>query len=823
MRRVIILLLLATIIAPMVTANNGLLARDDFVDINSPEQIIIHKNETLEIPITIQNTVTDTQTYTISLIQINSDLSTEGLPLQYTLLKNQVRQVKFTLTSDYDAPFGSTPMTLNLTTDYDSSFFEHIDINILVAPESDFYFGVNDTSQFIVDPDVRSRLAINITNVAPITDDITFSISTLSNWNWGWDMNQTSGLNAIERISPGQLCYVYFWIDIPPVIDGSPLLNTGPRFTLIATSGLDFQQDSWSFDLLMSEFINMTIDTVSNNLTLDPSENDRMSISVRNVGNLESRLTATLELIDEFGQPIIGVEQSGRIESNGWTVALFGSIEDSFVQPNQSKSFEVGFQAPPDYFGSLDIRVIIYPIGAISKTKTIDISAKIEWQRSGNIELLNEGCLNLLPGQSCQSELKIQNTGNAIDDFDLRVYQIPTFLTTSRDNYTYTINPNQIITTNPIDFTASQDVLAFENDDVLVDLYLSGTQTKIGEIKIPVKIAPMINWSLESLSEEIDSKGRLAIAMTLRNDGNAIDGLMVQLQCSHSTSMSFIPPNNAIIEEGVELPRSFEINDLPLGANFTIRAWAEIPSDQTSNGTMYLNTTIRSRFAPDIPFQYTSTTDYIGVPWQNEELDDSAFDFIQLATNTIQVAKSWSLIFIAVIISGLIINRSLKDRTLRKEDEALKRMLYQKQSPEKADDWMEKFNPKGNQGVEVIQSPVISSERFTNAFRRNAGDTKPVSTPPNEKLRGAASLVLDIHDKNQIIKSADDLLQSIESEGIATPNLNNENLQLKPFETSLTNRNDPDELVIVEFDSSLKINQSVPLPTKKIKDDDLDI
>jgi len=807
----------------MVNANSIIQARDDFVEIESPELIVIHRNESLEISVTLHNTLSFTQTYTLELLEIDSSLIANGLPIQYTLDSNKLRQVKFTITSSNDAPYVSTIIKLNLTTDFDSNLFELIYINVLVAPQSNLNFGVSGVSELVVDPEVRTNLAVNLTNNGLISDNVTFSLSTQSSWNWGWNMNQTSGQNSIESLSPGQLCYVYFWIDIPPVINGAPLFNNGPRFTLTATSSLDYQKDQWSFDLLMSEFRNITIDTVSQNLTLDPSQNERMSITVRNVGNVGNKIDTILELIDESGQPIVNVQRADRIESDGWTVALFGAENDFVIQPNQTITFEVGFQAPADYYGSFDIRVIISPIGAVSKTKTVDLSADIEWQRSANIELLNEGCISLLPGNQCQSEIKIENTGNADDFFELKVSNIPSFLNTNDEQLSYSIPKNQAKIFGPIILTANVDVLAFENDNVTFKLFLGGTQTQIGEIRIPVIIAPVINWTVESSSEEIDGNGRLAISMTLRNDGNAIDGLMVQLQCSHLTKMSFIPPSGAIIEDGIEYPRSFEVNDLPLGSNFTIRAWAEIPSEQTSNGTMYLNTTIRSRFSPDLPFVYTYTADYIGTPWQNDNEEETGFNFAQLSSDVLQITKSWSLVIIAIILSGLIINRSLNDRKLRQEEKTIKRLLNQNQVPEKVGDWMGKFTPKQNKESQVIESPKISPERFENIFKANAGQSKQVSSPIEPKLRDAATMVLDIHDKNQIIESADLLLQQIKSDGIAKPPIENKELISKPLERNLTTRNDPNDLIPKRFESNKPIQNTVPLPKSKIDDDDLDL
>ena len=791
-----------------------------FVEVNFSEQIIIHRSESLEVPITLQNTGQNTQTYSLNLIDIDTNLSTNGLPIQYTLDPNQLRQVKFTLLCDSSSGYQNSQLSLNLTSDVNTDEYLIINIEVMILPQSNLEFGVQGISEFIVDANIQTNLAVNITNFGFYSDDVTYSLSTQSSWQWGWTMNQTDGNNAFETLSPGQLSYVYFWVQVPNVIDGSPLLNTGPRFTLTATSSLDYVQSQWSFDLLMSEFRNLSIDSTSGNLTLDPDENDRLSVTIRNVGNLENKMDITLEAIDEFGHPIAEVAISDRIEFNGWTVALFDAKENIALQPNEARTFEVGFQAPDEYYGSFDVRVKAYPIGAVSKTYATDVSAKIEWIRSANIELVNEGCLALLPEENCESYFTVENQGNSRDIFEIKPSNIPSFLIVDIEPMIVELEKTESKTTDVFTISSNRDVLAFENGNVTIDLLYADTKELVKQISVPVIIAPKIDWSLQNIVEEVDSNGRLSIAMTLRNDGNAIDGLIVQLECSHSTEMAFIPPKSAIIEDGIEYPRSFELDELPLGSNFTIRAWADLPQDLSSNGTMFLNTSIRSRFAPDMPFIFTSSADYIGKEWVDKE-DDASFDFSEFASNILEITKSWSLIILSIIISGIVLNKSLKDRKIRKEDEALRHLMYQKEAPEKVEDWMDKFKQGDGEIQETVQSKNISAETFQNAFRAKAGLPQQASAPVDEPLRQAASMVLDVHDKSMVLGTANELLDEINTKGISRPNINNDSLEMKPIETSITSRKDPKNIIPKSENSSPAVTKSVPLPNTEI-DDDLD-
>ena len=66
---------------------------------------------------------------------------------------------------------------------------------------------------------------MNITNIADFDDNVTFSLWSQSTWNYGWTMNNSSNGLAYQTISPNELTYVYFFVDIPGVIDGFPHMD----------------------------------------------------------------------------------------------------------------------------------------------------------------------------------------------------------------------------------------------------------------------------------------------------------------------------------------------------------------------------------------------------------------------------------------------------------------------------------------------------------------------------------------------------------------------------------------------------------------------
>ena len=814
-RLVVIALLLICTFSPIISNTSADTdSTDDNLEIVASGNHIIHRGETIEASITVRNVGDETTIIDFSY-SLPENISISNLPNQFTLIPDQVRMFKFYYTCDEYAPYSSVISFVNITSDSEVGKVYSNLFDLIISKDSDLQFGVDDDSEFIVDPGLRTNLAVNMTNHGMFTDDVSFSISTNSNWQWGWIMDDVQNGMAIESFQSSELKFIRMWIDIPQVIDSNPLYLSGPRFSLTATSGLDLVEVTWSFDLLMTGFRNVSLSSHGNDLLLDPDSNNRIPVTIRNSGNVENLMTLDLQVIDNDGNIIDDFPISDRIEYNGWIVAIFGGYEEDLLMPTSTRTFEVGFQSPNINSGEINVRVKITPNGALSRAISVDLTSQIIWDRTFETELLSQDC-TLLPGESCIPEFRIFNDGNYQDQFTINAIQIPEFVTLEVEQSSLEIPKNTYSDLNYFTIIAKNDVEAFSNSQVIFQVYLTDVPSQTKNVTIDIVIAPKIDWSIQDLTEEEDALGRFNIAMTLRNDGNAADGIIVQLQCSHFTQMTLIPPVDSIVESGVDFPRSFEISDIGFGSNFTVRAWAEIPTEQTSNGTMYLNVSIRSSFAPDEAILFTTNVEYVGVPWQQEKSIDEDDGFANIFAKTTEVIIAWKWIIISVFASTLIIGKALRDRKLRSGQNDIFSQIKNKEKPE-TDDWMSKFDKKSDETVSNIESPQISPENFERGFKSKSIGPKQVTEPVNEKLRDAASLVLDTHDKSSVVKEADELLDSINTEGINSPAEENTKLEAQKYTSSMTKRNDPQNL-LDEQDNGNDYTKSVPLPDE----DDLD-
>lgn len=816
MRRTLVALVLVLCIFTPMVENSAANAENDIFELDSTTRHIIHRGQTIEASITIRNLADQVNEITF-VKSLPDNISISNLPDDYQLSEGQIRQFKFYFSCDDYAPYQTVNAIITTTSSLDLQLTVESEFSLIISKQSDLQYGVNGDSQFVVDPGIRTNLAVNMTNYGLFEDNVSFSIQTNSNWVWGWTMNNTVDQTSYEYFTPNQLCYIYLWIQVPEVINSQPLFESGPRFSLVATSSLDELTTIWNFDLLMSEFRNVSIVEQGTNLSLDPDSSGRTPVTISNVGNVENLVSIDLQVIDEDGIPIIGVPISDRIEYNGWIIAIFGGYEDEFIQPTDFRTFEVGFQSPNFNDGHIDVRVLITPIGATDRIKSVDLQTAIVWHRELDADLISDDCSQLLPTKTCGANLRIYNEGNYQDNYLLEIIEAPNFVNLSLGTASLEIGKNSFVDINSLTVTANQEASAFANGDITVAISLLNSIREPVMINFDVVIAPEISWSVQNLVEETDAIGRFNIAMTLRNDGNAMDGIIVQLQCSHFTEMSFIPPNGAIYEAGIEYPRSFEINDISLDSNFTVRAWANIPLDQTSNGTMYLNISIRSIFTPDEPIQFSTSVDYFGTKLQSSEVktnEKTLGDYVEI---TVEIVTSWFWIIISVLASGLIINKALRDRSSRLENQTMIDALNTSNNPVKQDDWLAKFESKSVETV-AIESPEMASERFARSFKNRAGEIKPVTAPIDEKLRDAAALVLDTHDKTIVRNEADELLTAIDAGGISLPVNDNQKLPATQYNPNMTMRSDPRNILGDDNHVAAAPTKSVPLPDE----DDLD-
>ena len=759
------------------------------------DEIVAHPGETVQLRIAWQNIVGTARHFSVSLNSTGDNLTVSDLPSDWTrVASGRLGEMLINITVAPNSNFETQSFSLDFLCQEVENWSLTHNVDVLISKWSNIRFGSNDGSEFYVLQDVRTGFAVNVSNQADYDDTVKLRFNTQTNWEYGFDDDLNDDGELVIDLQSGEYEFISFYIQTPPIIDGGPLAGTGPQFSLEAVSNLDRRVSSWNFSLRMETYHNMTIDVVEDNLTIEPGDNERLEVVVRNNGNTATYLDAGL---------LYGDSREDRFEINNWTVAIFNAFEFQPLEPNESRAIEIGFSAPNINLGSVGLELDIMPQSFPQRATSVQISSSIDWQKNGSVSKIGDSCAEVEWNQTCQQLIQIENTGNFFQDYLLEIRD-SSGMYFEITQETIGLSRSQNSTEIPLNITPFENAEAFTTGSAKLVLTLDDG-TLVDSLDITSKTAPRVFWIWEDSATSV-SNGRLEMAITMRNDGNTADGLVVRMTSSYFTEMSFIPPNNAIVEDGSKNIRSFEIVNIDKGANFTFRAWAKIPDNQNSADDFYITITAHSRLADDKPFTFTANTSFDAAISSNDNQEGIVDSIGDIVSTIFAVIWAWKWIAIATIASGLMINKSIRDRRARLADMEL--MNSQQNVEQKPDDWMAEFATKKQPTPEIAQSPQIPSEVFTGMFQAVGGGQKPVAEPVDSRLVGAASTVLDHHDTVATKSKLDDLVENLAAGNVSTPHTANVAL--------------PDDIVPVTERTVPKPQADVSVPTM-LDLDDLDL
>lgn len=790
MRRWVVVVL-AALMLPVLPVS----ADQDPFNFYIEDEIVAHPGETVQLRIAWQNIVGTARHFSVSVNSSDSNLTVSDLPTDWTrVASGRLGEMMINVTVAPNSNFETQSFSLDFLCQEVTNWSYTHNVDVLISKWSDIRFGSNDGSEFYVLQDVRTGFAVNVSNNADYDDTVKLRFNTQTNWEYGFDDDLNNDGELVIDLQSGEFEFINFYIKTPPIVDGAPLAGTGPQFSLEAVSDLDRRISSWNFSLNMETYHNMTIDNVEENLSIEPGDNDRLEVVIRNNGNIATYLDAGL---------IYGNSREDRFEIENWTVAIFNAFEFQPLEPNESRVIEIGFDAPNTNLGTVGLELDIMPQSFPQRASSVKISSAIDWQKNGSLSKVGNSCSEVEWNQTCQQFIQIENTGNFFQHYLLEIRDSSGMNFEIRQEQVG-LSRGQSSIEIPMNITPFENAEAFSTGTAELVLTLPDGQI-IDSIEISSRTAPRVFWIWEDSATSV-SNGRLEMAITMRNDGNTADGLVVRMTSSYFTDMSFIPPNNAIVEDGSKNIRSFEIVNIDKGANFTFRAWAKIPDNQNSADDFYVYITAHSRLAEENPFRFTANTSFDAAASNNDNQESIVDSISDIASTIFAIVWAWKWIAIATIASGLMINKSIRDRRARLSDMEL--MNSTQTVEQKPDDWMAEFATKKQPTPEIAQSPQIPSEVFTGMFQAVGGGQKPVAEPVDSRLVGAASTVLDHHDTVATKSKLDDLVDNLAAGNVSTPHTANVAL--------------PDDIIPVTERTVPKTKPEVSVPTM-LDLDDLDL
>lgn len=740
------LLLVLLILASTIPFSNAAVAEDGSVVCPAHVAVLPEDASMLEI--------SETNSNADELIITSTAPSTLEIGNATSSVQNGVQVWSVPISANTGLAPGRYPLNVSLLAE--GNVLASCTLDVWVRGASALVLGLEGPSVFTVQESTRTGIAVNLTNVGAYDENVTFSMTTTSHWDWGWTLNGVQVEDASTSVDVGELIYIGAWIDVAAVEDSRPLAGEGPMFTISVVSSFDGRGDAWSFVLAMEEVYRVNLTTASPEAKLDPGNDVRVPVVVTNIGNTPATVEVLVSLLDEDGEEDSRVEPSDRFVIEGWTVALFGTLPQVELAPGASRTFEVGFLAPWMNEGHLHVQVSSR-IG--SHYDTVDLTSEIEIVRSFAADFLTPRCNDLEVDAPCTLQAMLTNTGNYDDvafvDLNL-VEQAEGIVVLEEGTLSKELAPGKSATITVGHLTAHPEALAF------MEAQLEWRIGPLGEeatatANLDLRIAPRVEWVVVDVKDERVGN-TVSVSATLRNNGNLFDGLQVSMKSSHGVPMGLLPPENAVYEEGDMGIRMFEIDGIPIGSNISLRAWYELPNDEEANGTVFVNLSLQSKFVPDQIFVHQTNASYLGIRWQ-PATEPVGIEWRNITSGAMTFfAGAWHIL-LAVVIASAVVQRALKRRGDLQEQQAARQPLAPKE-PERVEDWMAAFQ-RPPEARPLEPSRTVHPDAFRKAFENRSSPPTPAPTPVDPALAQAATAVLDATTSLQANQRLDSLASSL--------------------------------------------------------------
>ena len=615
-------------------------------------------------------------------------------------------------------------------------------------------FGSQDGSNFLISPGTSVTILVNLTNERNTSEQVHLRIASMSGWSLDWTRNGTPEIGDNESIGPGDIIWIEFRVHVPQVVNGMPFAGSRHNISVMAFPSAGPMED-WNFTIEVEPVSGIEIVTIDEEATIDPGHKLRLPVEVRNLGNRPASIDLAIQVTDTEGNPLPDTTPTNFLYSSGWAVGVFDEYKIADLAPYESGVAILEYAAPFDAEGEIYIQVLAQ--GSDDPFTTLEENQMVRILRVRDAALTEEdlvACERIDPGQTCISRVTLENLGNLEDSFTISITQSPSWASVSTPSEAYTISELGTLASIPIMISIDEGTDALQIGDIGIQVESGGIVHDT--ITRSIQVAPVIDWALIATQD-----GRIGndviISITIRNDGNDFDGVMVTVDMDVDAVYGLIPPEDAIHSE-VDHIRYFECMDIDEGMNMTFQAYSSVPKGFTGNGTATLELTVQSIRDPQQNFSTSTNIDYSAVI-QNPITEDEPSTIAILFDNAILFLLEWNglvMTLIVVAIGSILLNQALVRR--QKDIERMKREnASETVSTETVSDWTKRFSERSANKQDVIASPEVGSDAFVESFRsKSKGTVEPTRRVDHGKL-SQASNVLDRHEEKESLAAAEDL------------------------------------------------------------------
>ena len=593
-------------------------------------------------------------------------------------------------------------------------------------------FGPDSGSVFSIDPGIQMNLNVNFTNYAEHSDIAEIKITGAEGWNIWWGYNNDTTLENEFSAPSSSTGWVQFSITAPVTKNGLPLANSIHKFSMELTADSDGRQDWYNFSMKYGYHHEAEIVEGGGIFSISPFDVATITMIARNLGNTQRDLEIGIRPVDENGTPLENFGQAFALDN--WNIFVLDKHELNDLYPNQTANIRFQVESPFLTSGSMFFEVKIWssaaPEDAVYTTQRVNIVPR----SGGSLELNNIDCnFEISPGESCRTELIVENTGDVPYEFELKLLSTPEWLDVDLNTRFIELNPSEVV--NGINMNASvrPGTSANLQATIIVELWVDNWNPSTVEFVITT--GDYFEWSLEMISTEMINENNLTSTWKLTNLGNIDDGLVVNLDVNVFTQFGLIPPEGAAFSSTGN-PRSFDILSIQVGETVIFTAWMIVPEEAPVDTMATLTIEAHSMRDPRISFTATDSATIGGVSSGNENSDEEESQILEWL-------QSWHTVILSIMVIILgSIGVALAIKYRLKEDR--KRLGLPSEEENIVENWMEKYSKKEG-GMKVsIESPQQDASEFATEFiEKSGGLTDRIRSAPAPQIIDKASHALD--------------------------------------------------------------------------------
>ena len=617
-------------------------------------------------------------------------------------------------------------------------------------------FGPDSGSIFAIDPGTLINLNVNFTNQAEVDDIVNIKINGPENWNISWEYSTDTTLGFNFEIQSGDIEWTEFSITAPITENGLPLANSLHQFTMELNSNLTGTNDWYNFSMKYGYFHGVEIVEGGGTYSISPYDVATIEMTTRNIGNTQRDIGVSIRPVNENGSELGEFSQAFALEE--WNVFIQNKMELNAMLPNETGKIKFQIQSPFLISGTIFFEIKVWstaiPDESVSAIQRINIVPR----SGGNLELSNIDCqFNTKPGETCRTELIIENTGDIPYNFELIIKESEDWIKLEISDNNITLDPGQIKNQIFLNVTIDDNIISGEQAEVTVELWVDGWSPK--SVSFNVIVDDYFSWELieESYSHNYNYEDRtvnISAYLTLENQGNVNDGLVVNLDCNIFTNFELEVPAEA--EEQLSInPRSFEVLDVAIKENISFTAWMNISYDQISESMFFVEgptLTIESRSIgdPRIIIENSVTED------KDLFEDSSSGSADDEESVIIEFFRVWQTVIISMIVILFGSIGVVKAIQYRLEQDRKRFGLPQEEDTETAGEWMSKFIKKSKPKI-FVESEIIDVEDFESDFKSKSGkkEVNPTIVPSKFDIKVASKSL----DKAMTEDALDDIVE----------------------------------------------------------------